>query len=63
MKTIRFIHWQEGNAWLGDLEDYPDYKTQGTELGDLEGHLLDLYKDLTGGHIPNVRRIGELQIV
>jgi len=48
--------------WLGYLEDYPDYMTQGESLEELQENLKDLYEDLTGGHIPGVRKVGELRI-
>ena len=28
METIKFIHWQDENMWIGYLEEYPDYMTQ-----------------------------------
>jgi predicted RNase H-like HicB family nuclease len=60
MKTIKYIYWQEGDAWLGYLQEYPDYWTQGETLEDLIEHLKDLFLDLDGGHIPGARRVGEL---
>jgi len=48
--------------WLGYLEDYPDYMTQGESLEELQENLKDLYEDLAGGHIPGVRKVGELWI-
>ena len=48
--------------WLGYLDQYPDYMTQGTSLEDLKEHLLDLYKDLSAGAIPNVRQHSELEL-
>lgn len=62
MKTIRYIHWQDEDMWLGYLEDYPDYMTQGKTLEELQDNLKDIYDDLTGGHIPGVRKVAELQI-
>lgn len=61
MSNLRYVYWQDGDAWLGYLEEFPDYVTQGDSLADLEAHLLDLHADLTSGAIPNVRRVGELQ--
>ena len=52
MQTVKYIHWQEDDAWLGYLEDYPDYWTQGETVDDLVEHLKDLYDDLSGGKIP-----------
>ena len=48
--------------WLGHLDEYPDYMTQGTSLEDLREHLLDLYHDLSSGSIPAVRRHADLEI-
>jgi predicted RNase H-like HicB family nuclease len=60
MQTIKYVHWQLDDAWLGYLEEYPDYWTQGDTLADLVEHLKDLYLDLSGGHIPGARKVGEL---
>jgi hypothetical protein len=48
MQSIRYVHWQAGDAWLGHLEEYPDSLTQGELLSDLEEHLRYLHKDLVG---------------
>ena len=62
MQSIRYVYWQDGDAWLGHLEEFPDYLTQGESLADLEEHLRDLHKDLSSGVIPSVRRVAELQV-
>jgi hypothetical protein len=62
MTTVKYIYWQEGDAWLGYLQDYPDYWTQGETLDDLMEHLKDLYLDLASGQIPGVRKVGELAV-
>jgi predicted RNase H-like HicB family nuclease len=51
MQKPAFKYWKEGEDWLGYLEEFPDYLTQGTNLDDLKDHLLDLYKDLSSGII------------
>lgn len=48
--------------WLGYIEEYPDYMTQGETLEELQENLRDIYEDLSGGKIPGVRRVAELQI-
>ena len=62
MTSLGFTNWQDGEMWLGYLEQYPDYMTEGTSLEDLKEHLLDLYKDLSSGAIPNVRQHSELEL-
>ncbi len=48
--------------WLGYFEEFPDYLTQGETPGDLDDNLRDLYRDLTGGEIPGIRRVAELSL-
>ena len=43
----KFVYWQEEDAWLGYLQEFPDYWAQGETLDDLKAHLRDLYADLT----------------
>ena len=62
MKRVNFVYWQEDDAWLGYLQEYPDYWTQGETLADLEEHLKDLYLDVTSGTISGIRKVGELAI-
>ncbi len=62
MKTIRYIYWQDEEMWLGYLEEYPDYMTQGQTVDELQENLKDLYEELTSGRIPGVRRVAELEI-
>jgi predicted RNase H-like HicB family nuclease len=54
-KAIKYVYWQDEDMWLGYLEEYPDYWTQGETLEELEENLRDIYKELTGGTIPCVR--------
>ena len=61
MKT-KYIYWKDEDFWLGYLEEYPDYQTQGTTLEELNLNLKDLYSDLTSGQIPNIRKKGELEV-
>ncbi|HVS35200.1 MAG TPA: type II toxin-antitoxin system HicB family antitoxin [Gemmataceae bacterium] len=62
MQAVKIIVWEEDGVWLGYLQDYPDYWTQGETFDDLREHLKDLYQDVTGGTIPGIRRVEELMI-
>jgi len=62
MKTMRYVYWQDEDMWLGYLEEFPDYLTQGESIEELQENLKDLYGDLTSGQIPGVRRVAELQV-
>jgi len=62
MSTAQYVHWQDGEMWLGYLEEFPDYTTQGQSLGELEENLRDLHRDLTSGEIPGIRKVAELTL-
>lgn len=57
----KYIYWQDDDMWLGYLEEYPDYWTQGETEEELRNNLLDIYNELAGGTIPNIR-IAELEV-
>ena len=57
-----FTYWKGDTHWLGFLDEFPDYMTQGESLQDLQEHLADLYNELTSGKIPFVRRHAELLV-
>ena len=62
MSAPKYVYWQDGDFWLGYLQEFPDYMTQGESLTDLQEHLRDLYQELTSGNIPAVRRAAELEV-
>jgi predicted RNase H-like HicB family nuclease len=62
MNTARYIYWQDEEMWLGYLEEYPDYRTQGVSKEELEENLKDIHAELTSGNIPSVRRVDQLEV-
>jgi len=62
MEKMKYIYWRDEGMWLGYLEEYPDYMTQGESIEELEDNLKDIFKELTSGNIPCVRRVAELQV-
>jgi predicted RNase H-like HicB family nuclease len=62
METKRFIYYEEDGLFVGWLEEYSDYRTQGETMEQLQENLLDIHKELTSGEIPHVHKVGELSI-
>jgi len=58
----KYIYWQDGDMWLGYLEEYPDYWTQGETIEELEENLRDIHWELVNENIPYVRRVAELEV-
>ena len=61
MKT-RYISWQDDDMWIGYLEEFPDYWTQGETLEELKENLRDIHYELSSGTISNVRRADDLEL-
>jgi hypothetical protein len=62
MEKKKYVYWQDDDMWLGYLEEYPDYMTQGETIEELQDNLKDIYYDLTSGNIPCVRKVDELEV-
>ena len=62
MEKKRYIYWKDDDMWLGYLEEYPDYMTQGETPEELQENLKDIYKELESGNIPCVRKVAELEV-
>ena len=41
----KYVYWQDGDIWLGYLEEYPDYQTQGESLEELKKNLKEVIKN------------------
>ncbi len=62
MRTIKFTFWQDGDFFIGFLNNYPDYETQGMSKEELVDNLKSLLIDLESGQIPFVRKVEELMV-
>ena len=62
MRTVKFTSWQDGEFFIGYLNEYPDYQTQGMHKEELAENLKDLLNDLESGQVPYVRRVEELLV-
>ncbi|MEO0852869.1 MAG: type II toxin-antitoxin system HicB family antitoxin [Cyanobacteria bacterium J06648_11] len=60
---VGYVYWKDEAMWLGYLEEYPDYWTQGHSEAELKENLLDIYRDLDGGFIPHARRVAQLEVL
>ncbi len=62
MMKKKYFYWKDDDMWLGYLDEFPDYWTQGETEEELKENLIDIHKELTSGSIPSVRRVAELEI-
>ena len=62
MRTLKFTFWQDGEFFLGYLNDFPDYQTQAYSKEELIDNLKDLLTDLESGDIPSVKKVEEMSV-
>lgn len=44
MKELKFKYWKDENFWIGYLELYPDYWTQGETEDELQENLREIFE-------------------
>ena len=62
MRSLKYTFWQDEEFWLGYLNDYPDYWTQGYSKDELLENLRDLLTDLESGEVPFIRKVEEMAV-
>ncbi len=62
MKTVKYTFWQDNEFFVGFLNDFPDYETQGLSKEELLENLKSLLEDIETKEIPYIRKVEELAI-
>ena len=62
MKKISYSYWRDGKFYIGFLNQYPDYQTQGTTKSELTENLKDLLKDIKSREVPYIRKVEEFLV-
>jgi predicted RNase H-like HicB family nuclease len=62
MKSVRYTFWQDGEFFLGFLNDYPSYETQGYSKEELIENLKDLLKKIESSEILFIKKVEELVV-
>ena len=55
MRRMKFTYWQDGSYYIGHLNDYPEYETQGITKDELIENLKSLLEDIESGEVPYLR--------
>lgn len=53
---IDFTFWKAGDFFIGYLNEFPDYETQGYSLDELKTNLKSLFEDIKSEEIPYIRQ-------
>ena len=61
---MEYTYWQNGEYFVGYLNDYPDDSTQGLTLSELEEALVEIYeiRQEEKKHLAEIRKTGKIRI-
>jgi hypothetical protein len=61
---LQYTYWQDGDFFVGFLNDYPDDSTQGISLAELEEALVEIYeiRQEEIKHLAEIRKTGKIRI-
>ncbi len=62
MKTVRYTFWRDGDFFIGFLNEFPDYQTQGYSKEELIENLKDLLKYVESNEIPFIKKVEEMVV-
>ena len=62
MRKLEYTFWQDGEFYIGHLNNYPDYETQGYSKDELIENLKDLLVDFESNEVPFIKRVEELVV-
>ena len=59
---LKYSYWQDGDYWLGYIDEYTQYPTQGESIADLEESLREIYSWIKDGTLKIKEKKGLLRI-
>ncbi len=59
---INIIYKKEKEWFIGHIQEYPDYESQGRTIEELKENLLDIYNDIESGRVPDAEPFHILQV-
>ncbi len=62
MTELKYTWWKSDQFFIGYLNDYPDYMTQGINKDELIENLKSLLEDIESNEIPYIRKTETLLV-
>ena len=59
---LAYTYYENEGWFIGYLNDYPDYPTQGETLEELENMLRSLHSDIKSDEVPYIRHSGIIKV-
>lgn len=59
---INIVYKEEKGWFIGHIQEYPDYESQGKTLEELRGNLIEIYNDIHQGLVPDAKPFQILEV-
>ena len=59
---INIVYKREKGWFVGHIQEYPDYESQGKTLEELKGNLIEIYDDIRKGLVPDAEPFQILEV-
>jgi predicted RNase H-like HicB family nuclease len=59
---VNIVYKKENGWFIGHLQEYPDYESQGKTLDELKDNLIEIYKDISQGLVPDAEPFHLLEV-
>jgi predicted RNase H-like HicB family nuclease len=59
---IHIVYKQERGWFVGHIQEYPDYESQGRTLEELRDNLIEVYGDIKEGLVPDAEPFRILEV-
>jgi predicted RNase H-like HicB family nuclease len=59
---INIVYKEEKGLFVGHIQEYPDYESQGETLDELRNNLIEIYNDIRKGLVPDAEPFHVLEV-
>lgn len=59
---INIVYKKENEWFVGHIQQYPDYESQGKTIGELKDNLIEIYNDIQKGLVPDAEPFQLLEV-
>ena len=59
---LNIVYKKENEWFIGHIQEYPDYESQGKTLDELKENLIEIYTDIQQGLVPNAEPFKVLEM-
>ncbi len=59
---LNIVYKKEGEWFIGHIQEYPDYESQGKTVNELGKNLIEIFNDINEGLVPDAEPFQLLEV-